>query len=263
MPARLDDPASDAYLDELMSRLRAVLGHRLVGAWLANSAARGDYLPGRSDLDVAVGVADRLDERMKRRLADELRHGSVPCPAPRLELVVYRGEVLRAPGPTPDWELNLNTGPAIDDHIGLHPSAEPAHWFVLDLAMARERSVALLGPPLDELVEPIPDSTVIGALRASTAWHAAHEAEAPNRVLNACRAWFWLEKRQWASKSEAAGWAITAGGDAELIALAAAHRRGERAGALAAERVAAFSGAVARRLEAAAQAAATLERDVG
>ena len=251
MPTPLDDPAAARYLDELVDRSRRILGGRLVGAWLANSGARDDYLPGRSDLDVELAVDDALDESIARRLAAALRHTSLPCPAPWLELVVYRREALAAPGARPDWELNLNTGSAIADHVGVDPTAEPAHWFLLDLSMARERSVTLLGPPLSELLAPIPDGLVIEALRASMAWHAANDAASPNRVLNACRAWAWLEERRWRSKTEAAAWAIAAGGGAPLIELALARRRGDALEPLPMDGVVRLTDQVRRRVEAA------------
>lgn len=223
----LGDHGTDRYLEALIGRLREVLADRLVGAWLINSAARDDYLPGRSDLDVTVGVTDALDEPLKRRLADALRHRTLPVAAPRLELVVYRRGVLSAPGERPDWELNLNTGPAVADHAGTDPTAEPAHWFVLDLAAAREGSLAIAGPPLADVLGRIDDRVVLAALRSSSAWHADHDVVAPNRVLNACRAWRWVETGSWSSKTEAAAWAIEAGGDEALIRLALALRLGE------------------------------------
>lgn len=248
MQPALGDRSADAYLDELVARLRSILGDRLVGAWLVNSAARGDYLPGRSDLDVAVGVTVPLGAEEKRALADALRHGALPYPAPRLELVVYRRDVLADPGPRPAWELNLNTGPAIDDHVGTDPDAEPAHWFVLDLAAARGASLVLAGSPLSELLGPIPDTTVHDALRASAAWHAAHDTAAPNRVLNACRAWRWLDTGRWTSKTDAAAWAVGRGGDADLVNLALDRRSGASEAPLSADRVAAFAASVEARL---------------
>jgi hypothetical protein len=244
----LDDADADGYLTELVRRAGAILRDGLIGAWLVNSGARDDYLPGRSDLDVTVAVAEPLDEETKLGLARSLLHRSLPCPAPRLELVVYRRAVLAAPGPRPAFELNLNTGRTIDDHVGTDPSREPSHWFVLDLAAARERSAVLLGPPLADLLGPIPDADVVAALRASSAWHGVHDTEAPNRVLNACRAWRWLETRRWSSKREAAAWAIAAGGDGALIRLALARRRGETDDALPAERVTRLAAAVDERL---------------
>src|SRR5436305_14912527 len=46
--------AIDAYLEEVAGRLMTVLGDDLVGAYAGGSIALDEYLPGRSDVDVAV-----------------------------------------------------------------------------------------------------------------------------------------------------------------------------------------------------------------
>jgi Domain of unknown function (DUF4111) len=249
------DPAADRYLADLVAIADRILGDSLVGVYAVNSAARGNYLPGRSDLDVAVVVTASLDLTTKHRLADALRHRSLLCPAPRLELVVYRRAVAAAPGATPAFELNLNTGPAIADHLTTDPADEPAHWFVLDLAAASEAALALVGPLPDEVFGPVPRPVALDALLASRAWHAAHDDVAPNRVLNDCRAWRYVVESRWSTKAEAAEWAIGAGGDAELIGQALALRAGNRADPLDADRVRRFSERVGAALAAALAAA--------
>jgi hypothetical protein len=244
----IGDAPADRFLHELARRAREILGRGLIGTWVINSGARDDYLPGRSDLDVAIGVTTSLDEETKLRLVGALRHPALLCPAPRLELVVYRRAVLADPGPRPAFELNLNTGPEIADHVTGDPAHEPPHWFVLDLAAAREGSRAVTGPPLGDLLGPIEDPVVIAALRDAADWHDLHDATAPNRVLNACRAWRWLETRRWSSKTDAAEWAIASGGDEALIRLALARRRGETNRSLPRARVGSFAARVEERL---------------
>jgi hypothetical protein len=235
------DPDSDRYLAELVATAAGVLSDRMVGAYALNSVARGNYLPGRSDLDVALVVGSPLDAATKHRLADAMRHRSLPCPAPRLELVVYRREVVAAPGPTPAFELNLNTGRAIADHLTTDPADEPPHWFVLDLAAAAEVALALAGPPPGQVFGPVPRAVALEALRASLDWHAEHDTLAPNRVLNDCRAWLFVVEDRWSTKAEAAAWAIGAGGDAELIGRALALRAGAVTDTLDPRRVRVFS----------------------
>ncbi len=53
------------------------------------------------------------------------------------------------------------------------------HWYVIDLAIAREHGRALLGPPPSELIGEIPREEILAALDASDRWHAEHEAEQP------------------------------------------------------------------------------------
>lgn len=92
--------------------------------------------------------------------------------------------------------------------VAFDPKSEPSHWFVLDVAMARERAIPLLGPPPSQLLAPIPQHQIRQALEASLDWHATHQPSTPNAVLNACRAWHYTQTGHWSSKSTAATWAL-------------------------------------------------------
>src|SRR5262245_66685819 len=90
-----DDGGVDvaAYLAELVDRVRRAAGAGLVGVYAGGSYALGAYAPGRSDLDVAVVVRDAASRALQDELVDTLRHEALPCPARRLQLVVYREAV--------------------------------------------------------------------------------------------------------------------------------------------------------------------------
>jgi hypothetical protein len=183
----------EAYLDELVQRLRARLGERLVAAWQVGSGALGDFDPARSDVDVQA-LAPRLARAELRALAAEL--SALECPVRGLEFVLY--EDLREAR----FQLNLNTGPRMDHHEGYDPDAEPRFWFVLDLSIARQHRRALYGElELPELPRPV----VLGAIRESLEWWRRHDAA--QAILAACRAWAFLETGDWLSKGEAARWA--------------------------------------------------------
>jgi hypothetical protein len=196
-----------SYLEALTSRTRGQLGSSLVAVTLVGSAGAGWYEPGVSDLDVAVVVRRPLDDRSARALAAKLSHSQLPCPARRLELVIYQRALLAQPTWPLPFELNFNTGPAVADHVGLDPSAEAAHWFLLDLAIARERSTPLAGPPLHALLGQIPRPAVLEALRSALDWYDDEEPDTAASILAACRAWHFAEEGEWASKREAAEWA--------------------------------------------------------
>lgn len=214
------------YLGAVVVRLHETLGDDLVGVYLVGSGARGGWVRGSSDIDLAVVVERPLPVVRRRDVVERLRHAALPCPAPRLELVVYRRDVVAAPGEPPPFELNLNTGPAIADHVTFDVADEPGHWFVLDLAMAHDVAVAIAGPPPATVIGAVDAGAVRRALRASLAWHADHDTVAPNRVLNACRAWLWTAEGRWASKDEAAAWAasVSDAADAALVRRALALR---------------------------------------
>ena len=117
----------ESYLEALVERLREALGDRLVAVWLIGSAAMGAFRPGESDLDVAV-VVTRAAGRTST--LDDL-----PVPATKLEIVFYDREL----------KVVLDPNPGSGDH-----------WYLIDLAIAREHGRALLGPPPSELIGEIP-----------------------------------------------------------------------------------------------------------
>lgn len=253
------DADADRYLAALVERAHRILGPRLVGVYVVNSGGRGDYVPGSSDLDVAVIVTDALDDTTKGEVIEALLHRSLPCAAPRLELVVYRRDVVAAPGARPAFELNLNTGSAIADHVTTDPADELPHWFVLDLAAAAERALRLVGPPASEVFGPVPRSVALDALVALRQWHAEYDTAAPNRVLNDCRAWRFVVTGSWSSKGEAAAWAMERDEDPDLIRHAAERRIGSRTDPLDVARVKSFSARVGEAIEAARRASVRTE----
>jgi predicted nucleotidyltransferase len=179
------------YLDELVSRLQDAA--HLHAVYLVGSAASGDYEHGRSDVDVVAVTARPLTDTEKQEVARAAE--SLPCPARKLELVVY-------PLGSERHEINLNTG----EKVSFDPAEDPAFWFVLDRAIAERQAVALLGPPWLETFEPVPRESVLGALEQALDWQEREEPLGRSSVLNACRAWMWLETGEWTSKSEAAAW---------------------------------------------------------
>lgn len=165
------------YLAELRSRLGNALVTRLVGVYLTGSAAVGAFRPGSSDLDVLVAV-DGAEPSQLDAIVATCSHDALPCPASKLELVVYEREALAAPGEMPGWSLNFDTG-ANEHHVGRDPTAEPAHWFVVDLEFARRNAVALHGPPAAELIGAADPDTVAAAMDDIVDWYRARGEEGP------------------------------------------------------------------------------------
>lgn len=219
-----------AYDERLVAALVRVLGAPLVGVYVSGSVALGDYVPGSSDLDRFVVVAAPLARSLKEDVVAAARHEALPCPARGLELVVYSAEAAARGEGGADFELNLNTGARMPFHVAFDPAEEPAHWFVLDRAIVRERGWALVGPPPADVFAPAPRETVVEALAESLRWHVANaEVAGPNLVLNAVRAWRFAATGAWVSKTEAAAWALEHGADPGLVRSALAEREG-RAG---------------------------------
>jgi len=183
--------------------VRAVARARLCGVWLFGSAALGDFDPECSDLDVQAVTRERLTVAERRRLAAELSHDALPCPVRGLEFVLYAREDLTDPA-GPAFTLNLNTGPRMAHHVALDAGEDPRFWFVLDVAIGRERGRPLVGPPPGEVFPELPRPLVVSALRDSLDWHAAHD----DPSIAAARALAWAADGRWRSKAEAARWLV-------------------------------------------------------
>ncbi|HEX6289474.1 MAG TPA: aminoglycoside adenylyltransferase domain-containing protein [Herpetosiphonaceae bacterium] len=199
--------AESAYLDRVVAILQQRLGQRLLGVYLFGSAAYGDYEPGISDLDVQAVLTTLLDKQMCREIAASLTHRVLPCPARRLELVIYARPAIDPAARHPRFDLNLNTGAGEDDHLVLDPAEESSHWFLLDIAMGHELGRSLLGPQPAKVFAPIPRRWCLEAIGDSLAWHRRHESASANSVLNACRGWRYAVTGTFGSKLAGAAWA--------------------------------------------------------
>jgi hypothetical protein len=190
-------PELAGYLEELVARVRALLGDELVGVYLAGSAALGGYVHGRSDVDVAVVARRRLERSQKEELVAALRHEALPCPARGLELVVY-AQGSGVP------ELNLNTGERMAFLATFEPGVDSPHWFVLDRAIIGQRGRVLTGPPPAGALAMPSEDEILEALAIGLQWYRDRPEEPrDDAALNAVRSRAYLATGRWASKAEA------------------------------------------------------------
>jgi hypothetical protein len=198
------------YLAALRDALLSALGaEEVLQICLIGSASYASgYIPGQSDLDVAVVTRSRLGEPALVRVPELCSHAALPCPAEKLELVVYAYEAVHLDRPALPYNisLNYNTGRALPrDHVryGNDPDDSP-HWFILDIAAAHANNFPLLDGPAfsDIFTPPLERRQVLEALQTSLQWHIEHEATSANAVLNACRGWRWAFQGVFGSKLE-------------------------------------------------------------
>lgn len=232
----------DAYLAELVARLRAVVGDRLLGVYAIGSLALGDYRQGSSDLDVAAVTAEPPSAATREAIVAALEHRALPCPARGLEFVLY------ASGAAPEYAINLNTGAGMEHHVSFDPRADPRFWFVLDVAIARDHARVLFGAPPRDAFPAVPPDAVRAALAQALAWYRDSGGADAQTVLAACRALRWQADGVWTSKGDAARWALDHTDDARIVD---ASLRVREAGGGAVDAVAArrFVDAVLARLQ--------------
>lgn len=216
------DNAVRRYLDDLTAAARRILEPNLVGAYAAGSIGLDAYQPGRSDIDVALTVADAVPEQQKHALVTALRHESLPCPARGLELVVYRSAVARSGTAAPGFEVELNSGPWMDFRETYDPDARPAadgrFWYALDRSILLQSGHSLFGPPAAEAFGDVSPDDLRALLIEALSWWLAlptpdDDAPAPgaeDAVLGACRSLARCRHGRWLSKVDA-GRRIAAG----------------------------------------------------
>ena len=229
----------DEYHRELVDRLEAILGERLLGVYAAGSFGLEDFDGARSDLDVFAVCTGAVTPDEKSAIIARLRDEALPCPARGLEFVLYPEETARTASGEAGFLLNLNSGPRIGFRADVEPGAIERHWFPIDRAIVRTAGVALVGPPPHELFAPIPRALLLPVVREALAWHRAPgNSGDDDTVLNACRSLHWLREDVWSSKSDAGAWALERVDDRELVAAALAAR--DRNATLGRERVQRF-----------------------
>jgi hypothetical protein len=101
-------------------------------------------------------------------------------------------------------ELNVNAG----RDLGLRTPPVGWHWFVIDLAVAREHPTTLTGPEPTRLVGPVDRELALAALAETVAWYIREDMPR-DAVIAACRACHYAESGEWLGKDEALRWATT------------------------------------------------------
>jgi RimJ/RimL family protein N-acetyltransferase len=229
--------------------LGRLLGDDLVGAYLVGSGALGGVAPGQSDVDVVAVCATAPSRRPSTAMVAGLAELAMTWPLRGLELVLYPRAAVATPARRPRFALNLNVGPRMPYRVSFDPADEPAHWFLLDLAILRDHGRTLTGPPPRDLVGPIPRSWLLEAVRDSLAWHDAHEGAPQQTVLNASRGWRFASEGVWSSKDDAGAWALARTDDRATVEAALALRHGDRSRTLDPARVRAFQRRVREQVD--------------
>jgi predicted nucleotidyltransferase len=175
------DSQLETYVPEVAEAVDAVVP--VAAAYVLGSALLGGFDPRTSDVDMVVVVERPLAAAERTALAEAL--DELPSPFRKLELVIYA-----AGARPPAYELNYPDG---DD--------EPAFWFVLDAAIAQERSQPLRGRPWRELLEPVTEAQTRAAAEELLRW--AEERGDAHARPHAVRARHYLEHGEWITKKEA------------------------------------------------------------
>ena len=195
-------------IDRLIDELNVILAGDLVGIYLYGSLVSGDFEIAVSDIDLVVVLATELNARQFRTL--QTMHARVVADYPdwddRLELAYISRRALK-------------TFRNAESTIGIISPGEPFHliqagedWLIswYDL---RVHGIALQGPPIQTLINPIPISDWLNAVRDHICAYRQSVMDAADImylsyiVLTVARGAYTLAHGRAASKVTAAAWA--------------------------------------------------------
>lgn len=229
------DRETQQYVQRVARIVEAAVSPDGFGIYLVGSMAYHDYTAERSDIDVLVVTAQPVSKKVKTALARRLDHEQLPCPAVGLDLGIFRRQIVATPPRTPSYELAVFTGANWDLEVS-EAGTEPE--LVIDFAVCRQIGVCVTGPSAKDVFGKVPPEWLRDAMRSTVQWgrdhvhHAFHDPLGHFAVLNACRAWRYLEAQVLCSKSEGGEWALERLPSCAVIGDALAIRRGERSNKL-------------------------------
>lgn len=242
------DQETQEYVQGVARIVEATVGPDAFGVYLVGSLAYDDYTAARSDIDVLVVTAHPVSKKVKTALASRLDHEQLPCPAMGLDLEMFRTQTVSTPPRAPSYELAVSTGANWDLEVS-EGGTEPE--LMIDFAVCRRLGISVTGPSAKDVFGRVPPEWLRDAMRAAVQWgrdhvhHPFHDPLGHFAVLNACRAWRYLEAEALCSKSEGGEWALKRLPSWAVIGDALAIRRGDRRDKLDRERVVDFVDKVA------------------
>jgi hypothetical protein len=206
----------NALLDNLLAGIQQVLAEDLVGLYLRGSLATGNFVPEASDLDVLAVTEQPVDDAQFQALAAmHARLAALPnAYANRLEIAYVDRAALKrfTPGVR---------HPTLGQGEALAWTEHHENW-ILERWTLREHGVALLGPDLRALIEPITPDEMRAAVRMRLGdWvEWAMDPDDPDWLLprahkayvveTMCRALYTLVYGELSSKKRAVEWALEA-----------------------------------------------------
>lgn len=244
------DPESAAYANDVTHRLEAILGDSLVGVYLHGSGVLGDFSRERSDIDILAVAEHSLSDGDKRAVARQLSSASLPSPAGGLEFHIVESRVLSSPVDAPPFELHIATDRSgAPDRVvdGRGRAGDPD--LVMHFAVLSEHGHALAGPPASEIFPQVGREQLIQAFAGELQWAREH-ASPSYQVLNAARAWRFIEENVLCSKLEGGEWARRRNAYTATVDAAIKHREGQSETQPDATKAGALLQDVLRRLDA-------------
>ena len=220
------DERAEAVARRVTGALLDVAGPAVVGVYVHGSAVLADFVPGVSDLDLLVTVADGTERAALDRIVRTLSTSSA-APAIGLEASVVSRAAASCPQSPWPFDAHVTNGPR--DPKVVYGAGHPGDPdLILHYAVTRDHGWAAAGPDARALIGAIDRPTIVRQLVDELLW-ATTDAPPEYAVLNACRALRYVDDGVLCSKTDGGQWALDAGIEPGLVEPALRARRGESA----------------------------------
>lgn len=204
---------SQEQISTVVAALCNIFGNSLIAVYLHGSGVSGELRP-QSDIDLLAVVDRGMTEDDRAELLALLlplsgRHPAVPNGPRCLELMVFsRIDLARRLYPA---RAEFVFGEWLRDAFEAGETPMPQHdpEFTLVLAQARQEAIPLFGPGANELLPEVPEQVVREAMRdLLPALLNAVNQDTRNVLLTLARMWRTATSGAFASKNDAAIWAL-------------------------------------------------------
>jgi streptomycin 3"-adenylyltransferase len=219
------DSQTTAYLDDIKATLRRIAKGNLLGLYATGSLGFGDYVRGRSDIDLLGVLRQPLAGETKCELKEQLAHDRLSCPAHGLDFAMVVADVAAFPSRRPLRDFGISTG-----HTWKTETSDGEEEDLLHFAICRQCAIALEGPAPREVFGSVPQDWLLEEMSAGLRWHAGkifdsyHDPLGQFSTLNACRAMYFMEHKVFCSKTDGGRWVLSREPDNRVVAVALANR---------------------------------------
>jgi hypothetical protein len=115
----------------------------------------------------------------------------------------------------------------MEHHAVYDADEDPRFWFTIDVSIARQCGVALIGPPASTVFPEPPRPLMVTAVLQALDFYAGAHDTGDEALLSARRAWAWAVDGVWRSKGDSARWAMRRLADPGPVESALRRRNGE------------------------------------
>jgi len=199
----------------LQTELQRLLDQNLLGMYLHGSLALGGFQPGRSDIDVIVVTAQRIDLETKRRCIELLlRISKMPCPLDirflvEKDLFPYQHPLLCDLHYSEIWRENFQQELRSDTWKHWNDKAKRDPDLTVHLTVLHRYGICVYGKPIAEALPLVPESDFRNAIIKDVQVAQAEPLYDPiSFVLNACRACAYLHDGTILSKDAGGAWGL-------------------------------------------------------